>query len=57
MQVDSMNITMDAKENSFVGYGENIIGNISNIITYTSFDEEEEEKKKKEEQEKREQEE
>ena len=45
MQVDSTHITMDTKENLFVAYGKNCVGNIT---SYTSSDDEEEEKKRKE---------
>ena len=41
-------ITIDAKENHFLGYRTNIVGNINNIATYTSSNEDEEEEKKKE---------
>lgn len=46
MQVDSTHITIDMKENIFVGFGANIVGNIHIITSYSSSDEDEEEKKK-----------
>lgn len=48
MQVYITHINIDAKENPFVGYGKNIVCNISNITTYTILDDDEEEEKKKE---------
>ena len=43
MQVDSRHITIDAKDNTFTGYGTNIV---CNIIAYSSLDEEDDKVKK-----------
>ena len=53
MQVDRIHITIDDKEDLFVDYGSNIVGNITAYSSSNEEDDEEEKKIKDEEEKKR----